>query len=187
MQPKLLAGALVALAAAAAAGGAIADSSGSSPRQAFLSDAAGRLHVTPAQLQSALTGAYEDRLNAAVAAGRLTRSQADRIEARIAHGGTPWLHLGHARRGLHGALAPAAHYLGLTPDALRAELRSGSSLAQLAQARGKSVSGLEAAITAAVKARLDAAVAANRITTAREQQILSRLPQRLERLVNHAR
>ncbi len=91
---KLAAGA-AALVTAAGAGGAVAATSGSSTnRKAFLDDAAARLHVTPTQLQSALGGAYDDRLNAAVAAHKLTQAQAQQIESRIAHGGTPWLRLG---------------------------------------------------------------------------------------------
>src|SRR5712691_8267975 len=36
-----------------------------------------------------------------------------------------------------------ANYLGLTTDQLRTQLQSGKSLAEIATARGKSVSGLE--------------------------------------------
>ena len=86
---KLAAGA-AAVITAAGAGGAVAatTSSHTSSRKAFLGDAAARLHVTEPQLQSALDGAFRDRLNAAVAAGKLTKAQAAHIEARIARGGT---------------------------------------------------------------------------------------------------
>ena len=85
--------ALAVLAAAAFAGGAYASTRDSSTnaRQAFLNDVAKRLHVTPAQLNSALTGALQDQLNAAVKAGKLTQAQADKIEQRIkANGGVPF-------------------------------------------------------------------------------------------------
>src|SRR5207302_573533 len=66
------------LAVAALGGGAYAATqSSSNPRQAFLNDVAKRLHVTPQQLQSAVKGAYLDRLQAAVAAGKLTQGQAN--------------------------------------------------------------------------------------------------------------
>lgn len=85
-----LALAIVALVVAAAAGGAYAaTNSATSPaasRQAFLRDVARRLHVTPQALDSALRGAFADRLSAAVAAGRLTRAQANRIEQAVKHG-----------------------------------------------------------------------------------------------------
>jgi hypothetical protein len=53
--------------------------------------------------------------------------------------------------------AAIAAYLGLTPAELRAQLRTGKSLAQIAVARGKTVSGLEDAIYADVQAHLDQA------------------------------
>src|SRR5205823_9479933 len=72
------------LAVAALGGGAYAATqSSSNPRQAFLNDVAKRLHVTPQQLQSAVKGAYLDRLQAAVAAGKLTQGQANAIKQRI--------------------------------------------------------------------------------------------------------
>lgn len=76
---------IVALALAATAAGAYAatQTSGSSSRQAFLNDVAHRLHVTPSALRSALQGAFDDRLAAAVAAGRLSKAQASAIEQRM--------------------------------------------------------------------------------------------------------
>jgi hypothetical protein len=127
------------LAALAAAGGAYAATTGSgtSERQALVNDAARRLHVTPQQLRSALQGALSDRLDAAVAAGRLTRAQADAIKRRAnQHGGLPLLgggRLGH-RHGLFGGLDAAASYLGLTRAQLGQQLRSGKSLAAVARA-----------------------------------------------------
>jgi hypothetical protein len=53
-------------------------------------------------------------------------------------------------------LRTSAAYLGLTPAKLRAQLRAGRSLAAVAAARGKSVSGLEDAIVAAAVNRIDA-------------------------------
>jgi hypothetical protein len=193
---NLVAGA-AGLAVLAAGGGAYAATrQGSNDRQAFLNDAAGRLHVTPQQLQNALRGAALDRLDAAVKAGRLTQQQADAIKQRLQSGGGLGLGAAHGFRhrgfGLGFAfgarrvgLDAAARYLGLTDQQLRAQLRAGKSPADIARARGKSVSGLEAALTAGVRSRLDAAVKAGRITQAQEQRILSRLDQLVARLVQH--
>ena len=65
-----------------------------------------------------------------------------------------------------GPLAAAASYLGLTVDQLRTQLESGKSLAQVAQAQGKSVSGLKAALIADAKSHLAEAVADGRLTQA---------------------
>jgi hypothetical protein len=81
-------------------------------------------------------------------------------------------------------LRAAAQYLQLDRAALAKDLRSGQTLAQVANAQGKSVSGLQAAMVAAVKAKLDAAVAAGRITSTREQQVLARVQKVVDRLVN---
>jgi hypothetical protein len=52
------------------------------------------------------------------------------------------------------------------------ELRSGKSPAVIAKANGKSVGGLESALIAPVKARLDAAVKAGRLTKSQERHVL---------------
>jgi hypothetical protein len=80
-----------------------------------------------------------------------------------------------ARNDSHfGPLAAAATYLGLTTDALRAQLAAGKSLADVATAQNKSVSGLEDALYANLKTDLDADVTAGRLTSDRETQILAK-------------
>jgi hypothetical protein len=75
----------------------------------------------------------------------------------------------------------------VTPVQLRAELRAGKSLAQIATEHGKTVAGLKSAILDAVKARLDKAVASGRITAAQEQTILDPLSSHLDQVVNRTR
>ncbi len=72
-----------------------------------------------------------------------------------------------------GPLSAAATYLGLTTDELRTQLDAGKSLADVANAQGKSVGGLEDALLANLKTDLDADVTAGRITNARETEILA--------------
>src|SRR5215212_10110987 len=93
----------------------------SSERRAFLNDVAGRLHVSPGALRSAIDGALSDRLDAAVKAGRLTQAQADAIEKRMReHRGAPFLG-GPPHMFFHGPGGPfvagfdaGASYLGLS-------------------------------------------------------------------------
>ena len=70
---------IAAAAALAAAGGGVAiAASGSSPseeNQAIINDAAQQLGVSPSKLSDALEKALGDRIDAAVAAGRLTKAQ----------------------------------------------------------------------------------------------------------------
>jgi hypothetical protein len=188
---KLKVGAGVAAAAAVAGGGAAiaADRFGSSSdSQAVVNDAAKQLGVTPSALSSALKKALENRIDAAVAAGELTKAQGDELKQRIESGALP-LFFG-PRGGLHehfGELDAAASYLGLTEEQLDTQLESGKSLAQVAKDRGKSVDGLIQAMVDSATKKLDAAVAAGRLTKAQEQQILSGLKQRITDFVNGVR
>ena len=161
---------------------------------------AAKLGVTPDQLRAAVKAAVVARVDAALAAGKLTPEQAARLEARIADANGLGLGLGAGKafakkqKAFGDRLAkrakasgPAAEYLGLTREALRAELRKGQSLAQIARARGKSVEGLVAAMVAPLKERLDKAVANDRVTRQRADAILERLTSRVERLVQRTR
>lgn len=188
---RIIAGAAVAVVAAGAGGAAYAaTSSGPDAGQAaLLGDAAKRLGVQPAQLRGALQQALFDRLDAAVKAGRLTQQQADAIKQRIQAGGPlplggPGFHRGRFFGVERAGLRVAASYLGLTPAELRTQLAGGKTLAQVAGARNKSVSGLEQALRNALAQRLDKAVAAGRITAAQKNRILSRLSARIDDLVN---
>lgn len=202
---------IVAFAAVALAGGAYAatQGSGATSRQAFLNDVAKRLNVTPQQLRSAVQGAYLDRLAAEVAAGRLTQAQANAIKKHALRGGVlpPGLGLGGFQPayrfggrlgpnglgthgfgmvgGVGGELGAAATYLGTTTSKLLSDLRSGKTLAQIAAAQGKTTGGLESAMTASMKARLDKAVASKMITGAQEQKLLSHLSSTLSAIVSH--
>jgi hypothetical protein len=62
-------------------------------------------------------------------------------------------------QGSRGNTAVAALYLGLTPARVRHDLRSGQTLAQIAQTNGKSTSGLIDALVSANSARLSPAAA----------------------------
>jgi hypothetical protein len=195
----------------AGAGGAYAATQSTSParpdraaeQKAFLDDLAGRLHVSRDQLDAAIKGAAQDRVDAAVAAGRLTKEQGDALKQRIGQAnGLPLLggpglgHRGPGGPGLGGRLRPglgfgmrpgidgAAKYLGMTGRQLFDALRGGKSLADVAKDKGKSVDGLKAALKADATARLDQAVKSGRLTDAERKRILAGLDQRLDDLVN---
>jgi hypothetical protein len=84
-----------------------------------------------------------------------------------------------------GDLAVAARYLGLSDARLRSELRSGRTLAEVANSsRGRSAKGLVGAIVSARSAGLAAAVAAGQLTRADERASLATLPGRVSTRVN---
>jgi polyhydroxyalkanoate synthesis regulator phasin len=190
---KIVAGA-VAAAAVVGGGAAVAATQLRSPSeesQAVVNDAAAQLGVQPQALSAALKKALENRIDAAVADGRLTKQQGDELKQRIESGQAP-LFAGpgrgfgdHGPFGHHlGDLDAAASYLGLTEDQLRTELQSGKTLADVAKAQNKSVDGLVDALVADAKKHLDDAVADGRLTNAQEAQILADLKQRITDRVN---
>ena len=199
------------LAVLAGTGGAYAatqsGSSGTKPdpateQKAFLDDLANRLHVSSDQLTAAIKGAAEDRIDAAVAAGRLTKEQGDAAKKRIeSASGLPLFGLGpgilggpHGPRlgfgGLRFGFGPgmsldaAAKFLGLTEAELRTQLRSGKSLADIAKDKGKSVNDLKAAMKSAITSELDQAVKDGKLTADQRTKIEQNLDTALDRLIN---
>jgi len=188
-RPRLVAGAVAGL-AVAGGGAAYAAKQLGSPQQenqAVLNDAAKQLGVEPSALSAALKKALENRVDEAVAAGRLTKAQGDELKQRIESGDMPLF--GGPGRGFHegapfGGLGAAASYLGLTDAQLRAKLESGKSLADVAKAQGKSVDGLVQALVDAAKTKLNAAVAAGRLTQSQADSILAGLKSHITDFVN---
>jgi hypothetical protein len=184
----------------ALSGGAYAIAQGGDPateRKAFLNDAANRLNVTPEELTKALQGAAADRLDQAVKDGKLTQAQADAIKKRMQEdGGVPFLGPPGGPGGPHGGpgvfrhngpppgIAAAAKYLGLSNAALRKQLESGKSLADVAKAQDKSVDGLKDAIKAAITADIKKAVDDKKLTQAQADEFLKDLDARVAEKVN---
>jgi hypothetical protein len=193
-------GALAAVGAIAAAGTGVAvattRSDGAKQREdAVLSDAAKRLNVQPSELRDALAKAQDDQLAADVKAGRLTQAQADAIKQHRAQDGTVLGGRGRpGRRGPRfgdhdgpggpgggpGDAKAAADALGLTPAKLFKALRGGQDLSDVAKAQGKSYDDVKAAIKAAVKQDLDAAVKDGDLSRAQADDALSRLTEQLD-------
>jgi hypothetical protein len=83
--------------------------------------------------------------------------------------------------GVPAAMKAVAAYLGLSQDQLRAQLAAGKSLADVATARGKSVSGLKTAILAAGTSQIDAS---SWLTAAQKATLVSWLKDHLDAIVN---
>lgn len=196
LKRKVVAGTVVALAVGGTGVGVAATQLRSSPSEeskAVVSDAAKQLGVQPDQLSNALKKALENRVDAAVAAGRITKAQGDALKQRIESNDFPLFGpfplgfgFGHGFFGHHGfpGLDAAASYLGLTESQLDAKVDAGKTLAQVAKDQGKSVDGLVAALKADLKQKLDRAVADGRITKSDETKALSDADQRITNLVN---
>lgn len=181
-----------AAAAALVGGGAAIAADRLSPTQesdAVVADAAKQLGVDAAELDAALKQALSNRVDAAVAAGQITKAQGDEMKARIAAGEVPLVGVG-GKHGLHvrghhfADLDAAASYLGITAAELKTSLSDGSTLAEIATAKGKSVDGLKEALVAAAKVDLAQAVEDGRLTEAQQTEILADLPDRIDDLIN---
>jgi hypothetical protein len=160
-----------------------------------LADVAKAQSKDVAGLKTAILDAAKSDLDKAVADKKLTQSQADDIynglkshiddivDANVKlrfHGpGGPGM-----RFGFGADTAAAAKYLGLDESALRDKLRNGQSLADVAKAQNKDVQGLEDAIVASQKARLDQAVSDKKLTQSEADDILAKLKSRVDDLVN---
>jgi lambda repressor-like predicted transcriptional regulator len=185
----LLAASLTAIVLATGASGAFA-----ADKPSFADEVAKNLGVTPEKLRAAFKAALVARVDAAVKAGRLTPDQAAKLKERIAK--AEGLGLG-ARKGFAAkrkafgnrigkaarGKGPAATYLGMTREALMAELKKGKSLAQVAGDKRKSVDGLVAAMVKPFQERLAKAVEAKRLTKQRADEILKRFTDATEKLV----
>src|SRR5215471_2475620 len=166
--------------------------------QAVIDDAAKQLGVSPDRLSAALKQALENRVDAAVSAGLLTKAQGDELKKRIESSDVPFPFgfrfgpgLGKGAFGFKfGPAAPgdklstAASYLGLSQSALASQLAQGKTLAQIAKAQGKSVDGLVAALVNAGEKQIDAAVSSGKLTKSQGDQLKSGLQARITQLVN---
>jgi hypothetical protein len=83
-----------------------------------------------------------------------------------------------------GGMKATVSYLKIRPAELMAELRAGKSLAEIAKAHGKSVSGLESAIESQFKSRLSRQVAAKHLTKAQASKLMSAIDARVAGVMN---
>jgi hypothetical protein len=88
-----------------------------------------------------------------------------------------------AVEGAGSVFDAALAYLQIDKLTLAQDLKSGQSLAQIATAQGKTSDGLVAAAVAAAQAQLDVAVAAGKLTSAKEQALLGKFNTSLGTLV----
>lgn len=153
----------------------------------FLNRLAQNLGVTPERLRDAIRQTALQEVDAAVARGELTAQQAQAIKDRINAGELGPFGFGFGPgRGGPGPIArhaDIAQFLGITPEQLRAEL-NGQSLAQVAQAHGKSRDQLIQFLLSTAQQRLNEAVQAGRLTQQQADQRLADLQTRIAQLVD---
>jgi hypothetical protein len=194
--------AAVALVAAGGGGAAVAANSGSGSPSNFLDSVAKHLGVSRQKLDDATKAAAIDQVDAQLAAGKISKAQADELKKRIEAGHVPPLAGGRGfgpgfggpgpglpgrgllKAGIGDSLTAAAKYLGLSESDLRSKLNDGQSLADVAKAQGKDLTGLKQAIVDTAKADLDKAVADKNLTQSQADAVLTRLKSGIDDLVD---
>jgi polyhydroxyalkanoate synthesis regulator phasin len=169
------------------------DTDGGEYCQTYLDALASELGITTDELTTAAVAALQATLDAAVANGDLTEEQASEIADRLADGDGSGcaaigmrFSIGHSiRGGGPGAiveidlLETAATAIGLTGDELRERLAGGETLEEVAEAEGVDYATVTAAISDAVEADLDEAVANGDLTQVEADALLERLNEQL--------
>jgi len=154
--------------------------------QAFQSALAGRLGISVDQLTAAMKQARIDTINQAVAAGKLSQDQANRMIQAIQSGQMPGMRRGGPEQGQPGPggrpgmmrpggpVGELATILGMTPQDVQAQFQAGKSVAEIAQAKGISRDDLKKKLLDAENARLGQAVQAGRLTQQQADEIKTR-------------
>ncbi len=94
----------------------------------------------------------------------------------------------HGPRGrMRAHLEAAATALGMTPEALKTSLQSGSSLADIAKSKNVAVQKVIDAIVADEKAEIAAAVADGKLTQVRADSLLANVTKHVTAIVNGER
>lgn len=153
----------------------------------------------PALADAATTGAspgdavnkrvtsIRDSLQGLVDDKTLTDAQADKVAETLGKKGPPPGADGFRHDGprffLGGGLEDAAKVLGMSVEDLRASLRDGTTLAELAKQKGKSVDDVVAALTTASNQRIDQAVKDGRITKAQGDEAKKKVAEGMKTFV----
>ncbi len=149
----------------------------------FMSHFAVDIGKSQAQINAAFQKAIGETLADQVKNKQLTQAQADAIKAKLANQTPCTLPATVPHSGPKATIASymdayenaAATALGITPAQLKADLKAGQSLSQIAAAQKVSEADFRSKLIAALKPALDQAVTSGKLTSAQEQTIVSRL------------
>ena len=153
--------------------------------------------VDPATVIAAVTDAANAAIDRAVADGRMTTEQAEQARAAVAEkvadfvnetrppkaGPAGASHRGGARFG--DPLAVAATALGTSKDELKAALTAGTTIAQVAQAKGVDPAVVVTALTDAANAAIDQAVTDGRLNADQATAAKAKAAEHATRIVNN--
>lgn len=188
----IAAAAVILVLAAVALGGAVTSAQGDEgPLQTFLARVAEKLGISEEELTTAMKEARLEMIDEAVAEGRLSEEQADRLRERVEAGAIlplrPPAHHprpGTCQRAVNFGLEAAAQVLGMEKGQLIQEIRSGKSLAEVAEAQGMTVEEFKEAFLSQIETQLDELVAQGKLSGEQAERILQRVEENIDRIVN---
>lgn len=168
-------------------------------RDNFLSRVASKLSISVEQLEQAFKDAGTEAVDEALADGKINAEQAQKLKERIENGNGLGIgmflrrHRTEVRRAemlakvRRGFVNSAAGAIGIEPSALRDELKSGKSIADVAGEHNVSVDAVKAQITSDASAKLEQLVADGKIKQDRADAVLQKLTDNLDTLLNKTR
>jgi hypothetical protein len=182
-------------------GAALAANGSNDPAPDFLGDVAKRLGIGRDKLEDAVEDARIARIDAAVAAGDLTKKQGEKLKEHVRADEFPAI-LPGLRGGPGSGIAPidrprlpvpgppgadflggAGDYLGMDRAELREALVDGKSLAELAKDKGKSVDGLKQALRDEVRENADRAVEDGVLTSEQADRFVEKFGRAIDAFV----
>ncbi len=172
-------------------GGAVTSAQeGDGPIGTFLERLAGKLGIGQDELKTAIQETQTEMIDEQVADGTLTAEQGERLKERIGEKGFlgPLDRFGirvHVRGEMGGlTVEAAATVLGMEPDELLAELRDGTTMAEVAEGQGMAVDKFTSALLDQVRQDLDAQVADGTLTEDQANNAFQRIEENIDSIVN---
>ena len=161
-------------------------------RQTFKESLAENLGVSIEQLEAAVLDTGGSMIDDALANGRITEFQAERMRGRLEDGAFSIRLDGHpriVRMAIGNALGlqvdTVAEILGMSEEDLRAQIQSGATLSEVIESAGLTVDEVVNALVVEAADRLELAVEEERITQAQADRVLERLPGKLTRAIDN--
>ena len=186
----VVAAAFVAGVAVLAVHGALAQGGDSDrPGDKFIAKTAEKLGIRTEALTTAMSNAQFDIIDEAVANSKLTADEAAKLKARVnEYGPLSVLGLRHRKdgavcRGAKLVGGAAADVLQMDRADIVSALKSGQSLAEIAQSKGMGVDDFKAALLQSVKSKLDAKVADGTITQEQSDRAYSAIQGKIDEIV----
>lgn len=167
---------VLAVGAVAIGGAATSAQEGDGPLGTFLGRVAEKLGISEEEFEAVIDEARTELIDEAVAEGRLTEEQAERLQER----GFPFAggRMGHGRGRV---IEAAAEVLGVTQEELKDELKDGSSLAE---AQGMTVDDFKAELLNQLQALLDSDVADGTLTQEQADKIFGCAEEKIDSILS---